>query len=180
MAVSLKINKMNKNKDMWSNPLFILVVILLVLIVVLAIFRSVSPYLTLGFGVNAHIGDLKGSFELEAFDNSASGSDQPVFAMYYADWCGHCKRAKPHFEKLMSNYQGNVQVMPINAEAPEKKALVASQKIQGFPTIRYYPSGMAGNYTEYTGDRNYSDFVQYLGSVSGVLDKAPDMAAPVM
>jgi len=181
MAVNLKINrmnKMNKNGGMMSNPLFILVVILLVLIVVLAIFRSVSPFLTMGLGFNAHIGDLKGSFELEAFDNSASGNDEAVFAMYYADWCGHCKRAKPEFEKLMQNYQGNCKLMPINAEAPEHKSLVAKQDIKGFPTIRYYPSGLAGNYDEYTGERDYSSFVQYLGSVSGVRDKAPDMAAP--
>jgi len=179
MPVNTKINKMNKSNNMLSNPLFIMVVILLVLIVVLAIFRSVSPVLTMGLGINAHIGDLKGSFELETFDNSVStGNEEPIFAMYYADWCGHCKRTMPEFQKLMANYKGNIKIMPINSELPENKDLLKSHKVQGFPTIRYYPSGMAGNYEEYTGGRDYTTFVQYLDSIKGVRGKAPDNAAP--
>ena len=168
---------MPKMSKLWSNPLFIIVMILLILVVILSVFRSVSPSLTLGVGINAHLGDIRGSFELETFDN---GSDsKPAFVMYYAEWCGHCKTTMPQFQKLMQNYKGNVSIMPVNSESPENKDLIKSQEIKGFPTIRYYPSGMAGNYEEYTGERSYTDFVQYLGSVSGVPDKAPDMAAPV-
>jgi thiol-disulfide isomerase/thioredoxin len=168
-------NKMLKGSNMLSNPLFIIVMLLIGLIIVLAIFRSVSPLLSLGFGINAHIGDLKGSFEIEAFDNG----DAPVFAMYYAEWCGHCKRAKPEFEKLSQNYQGNIKILVVNAELPENKDLVKSQNIEGFPTIRYYPSGLSGKYDEYSGSRTYSDFVQYLGTVEGTPDVAPDNAAPI-
>jgi len=52
-----------------SNPLVIIIVIILSLIVILSIFRPATPYLTLGLGFNTHIGDLKGSFQLEAFKN---------------------------------------------------------------------------------------------------------------
>ena len=41
----------------------------LVIIIFLAIFRSVSPFLTMGLGLNAHIGSLRGSFQIEAFEN---------------------------------------------------------------------------------------------------------------
>jgi thiol-disulfide isomerase/thioredoxin len=99
--------------------------------------------------------------------------------MYYAEWCGHCKRAKPEFEKLSQNYQGKVKILAINAESPENKDLVKSQNIEGFPTIRYYPSGLSGKYDEYIGSRTYSDFVQYLGTVEGTPDVAPDNAAPI-
>ena len=102
----MKNNSMMKNSSIMSNPLFIIVMLLLGLIIILSIFRSVSPALTLGFGVNAHIGDLRGSFELETFSNNS----EPVFAMYYAEWCGHCKRTKPEFQKLLDNYKGNVIV----------------------------------------------------------------------
>jgi thiol-disulfide isomerase/thioredoxin len=169
--------KMNSKSISMANPLIMVVTLLIILIVILAIFRSVSPFLNLGFEVSAHIGDLRGSFELEAFENQVG--DEAVFVMYYADWCGHCKRAKPHFQKLIENYQGNVKVMMINCEAPENKELVQSQGIKGFPTIRYYPQGISGQYQEYSGAREYSDFVQYLGSVSGTLAQAPDNAAPV-
>jgi len=55
-----------------SNPLVIIIVIILSLIVILSIFKPATPYLTFGLGFNTHIGDLKGSFQLEAFDNSNS------------------------------------------------------------------------------------------------------------
>ena len=170
-------NKMLKSPtmSMFANPLFIIIMLLIGLIVVLAIFRSVSPLLSVGFGINAHIGDLKGSFEIEAFDNN----EEAMFVMYYAEWCGHCKRAKPEFEKLSQNYKGKIKIMAVNAESPENKNLVQSQKIEGFPTIRYYPSGLTGKYDEYSGSRTYSDFAQYLGAVEGTPDVAPDNAAPV-
>lgn len=172
----MKNNAMMKSNSMMSNPLFIVVMLLLALIVILSIFRSVSPALTLGFGVNAHIGDLRGSFELETFSNNDS---EPSFVMYFAEWCGHCKRTKPEFKKLMDNYKGNIKIMIIDAESDENKELVKSQKISGFPTIRHYPKGLTENYTEYEGGRTYSDFVEYLGGVEGVRDVMPDQAAPV-
>lgn len=176
-------NKMLKSPSIsvFSNPLFIIIMLLIGLIIVLAIFRSVSPLLSLGFGINAHIGDLKGSFEIEAFDNNElfANSKDKMFIMYYAEWCGHCKRAKPEFEQLIQKYKGKVKIIAINAEADEYKDLVASQNIKGFPTIRYHTSGLNSKYDEYNGNRTYSDFVEYLGNVTGTLDAAPDSAAPV-
>jgi len=168
---------MNKSKEinLVTNPLFVVVMLLIALIIILSIFRSVSPFLNLGLGIDAHIGDLRGSFKIEAFDNNES--DQ-MFVMYFAEWCGHCIKTKPEFQKLMENYKGNVKILMIDCEAPENKELVKQQGINGFPTIRYYPSGLNSNYQDYTGGRTYSDFVQYLGSIKGTLDVSPDNAAP--
>jgi protein disulfide-isomerase A6 len=172
--------KMNMSKmsppPMITNPLMIVIFLVIALIIVLAIFRPASPFLNLGIGFNAHIGELRGSFEFEAFDNQNS----PAFAMYYANWCGHCKTTKPQFQQLMDNYKGNVKLMMIDCEAPENKELVQSQGIKGFPTLRYYPSGISENYEEYNGGRTYGDFSQYLNKVQGVMAQAPDNAAPVM
>jgi len=173
----MKLNSNNLTSKTMSNPLVIVLVLLIILIIVLAIFRSVLPFLNLGFEINAHIGDLKTSFEIEAFNNN--DDSDPMLIMYYASWCGHCKRAKPEFQQLMDSYQGNVKVSMIDCEAPENKSISQEQGIKGFPTIRYYPSGLNENYQEYSGGRTYSDFVEYLSSVSGVMNKAPDNGAPV-
>ena len=82
-------NSISKKAVGIMNPLVGIVLALLVLIIILAIFRTASPMLTFGFGVNAHLGDLKGKFRIEAFDNMNQG---PLFVMYFAEWCGHCKR----------------------------------------------------------------------------------------
>jgi thiol-disulfide isomerase/thioredoxin len=68
----------------------------------------------------------------EGFANvvSASAAESSIFTMYYADWCGHCQRAKPEFMKLGSTQTIGgktvrcVYVDPEKepAKAPENKA----------------------------------------------------------
>ena len=163
-----------KSLSTWLNPLVIVVVTLIALIFILSIFRSASSFLKLGFGVNARIGDLKGSIALETFENE----DKPSFVMYYAEWCGHCKRTMPEFNKLKESYSGSVQIIAINSEDEEYTELIKKQEIKGYPTIRYYPTGLNGSYKEYNGERTESDFKNFLDSVSGVKDTLPDQASP--
>jgi hypothetical protein len=79
-----------------SNPLVIIIVIILSLIVILSIFRPAIPYLTFGLGFNTYIGDLKGSFQLEAFDNSNS------LKSYYVIFPDNFDKNKPLY-KLLDN-----------------------------------------------------------------------------
>jgi len=88
-----------------------------------------------------------------------------AFAFFYADWCGHCQRAKPAWKELEANSDSlPVQLVSINAD--EQKEMVQKHGVSGFPTIRYYPNGMddVENRTEYNGDRSYSGFKQFLSS----------------
>ena len=179
----MKFNMKKGGMSFMKNPLFVIITVLIIVIVVLAVFRSVAPTLTMGLGLKAHIGDLKSSFDLEAYDNYEDFDNQleygpsPEFVMFHAPWCGHCKRALPEFEKLMDNYTGGVKMKAIDCEAD--KEMAKKHGIQGFPTIRYYPKGMdGGDHKEYSGARSYSDFVQYLGNVHGVVEQGPDNAAP--
>ncbi len=169
----------NSSKMMTSNfmanPLVVIVCLILALIVILAILRPATPFLNFGFGMSAHIGDLRGSVKFEAFENN-----EPAFVMYFAEWCGHCKRTKPEFKKLMESYKGPVKIMMVDCEAPENAELVKKQNIKGFPTIRYYPNGLDGTFEDYSGNRTLFDFNQYLNNVKGVLAQQPDNAAPAM
>jgi thiol-disulfide isomerase/thioredoxin len=173
-------SKMSKalSSDISGNPVFIMLMFVLVIIIFLAIFRSVSPFLTMGLGFNAHVGSLRGSFQIEAFENQESNG--PVFAMYGAGWCGHCKSTRPHFDDFKQSYKGPVKIMYIDCEDDNNKELVAQQKVSGFPTFRYYPSGLSGKYDEYNGERNAEGFKEYVSSqITGVTDPSPDNAASV-
>ena len=165
-------------RDVSSHPVFMMLMFVLVLIIFLAIFRSVSPFLTMGIGMNAHVGTLRGSFQIEAFENQMTGSE-PTFVIFHAPWCGHCKRAMPEFEKFKNSYNGPIKVIDINSEEDANKEIIKSQNIQGFPTIRYYPNGLSGQFEEYTGERTADGFNAYVTKVQGVMDKMPDNAAPV-
>ena len=155
--------KLNNAVDsIMTNPLFHVVCVLILIIIVLGLIRIVYPTFSAGVGVNAHVGTLKGSVNFEAFDNQ----DSPMFVMYYADWCGHCKNTKPHFEELMKQNNNGVKVMMLNAEDKANADLVKSQNIQGFPTIRWYPSGLNSDYKEFDGDRSLKGFQDYINNMT--------------
>jgi thiol-disulfide isomerase/thioredoxin len=162
-------SKMSKvlSSDISENPVFIMLMFVLVIIIFLAIFRSVSPFLTMGLGLNAHIGSLKGSFQIEAFENQQMS--KAVLVLYYAEWCGHCKTTLPPFKRLEESYKGPVKIIAINCEDDKNKELVAKDPPKGYPTIRYYPNGLDDQYTEYNGGRTYDDFNEYLNKITGVL-----------
>ncbi len=150
-----------------ANPLISIVTIVIILIVILAIFRATN--LTMGFGVRAHLGNLRTSFSIEGFEGQEGSG--PVLVMYYADWCGHCKRAKPQLEAAKGEYRGKVKIVMINAEDTENASLLKQEDVQGFPTIRYYKSGMpvAGkksDYEEYNGERSKEDFLKFLNRMN--------------
>ena len=95
----------------------------------------------------------------EGFANVTSSHS---FVMYYADWCGHCKRAKPEFAKLGSTMtigEKTVKMIAINPE--ENPDAVKGKEIRGYPTIHLYdPKGRLVQ--EYSGQRDKASFEQFL------------------
>ena len=64
--------------------------------------------------------------------------------MFHADWCPHCKSAKPEWEKIVEKYNGkvvngyNVTFTDVNCteETPETNEMMELYKVEGFPTIK--------------------------------------------
>ena len=101
----------------------------------------------------------------ETFDGE-EGAGTLNCTMYYAPWCGHCKTAKPEWEKLEGELNGktingiSVNISKIDCDQNPKVA--EEQGIQGFPTFKFE---MNGKYLDYNGGRTYSEFKQYIESV---------------
>jgi len=62
---------------------------------------------------------------------------------FYAPWCGHCKNLAPAWEAAATNLKGIVKVAAINCD--EEKELAGMFQIQGFPTIKLFPSETSEN-----------------------------------
>ena len=100
---------------------------------------------------------------IENFDAS---SRKPCFVMFYADWCGHCKRTKPEFSKLektgAKNSKGQkVDIIAINAD--EEKDLAKKHNVMGYPTIKYFPNGLdGGSPVDFNGGRTNQEFANFI------------------
>ena len=71
--------------------------------------------------------------------NSLLKTHKPVFVMFYAPWCGHCKQMHPDYEKFAKSMKGMARVIAVNGDV--HRELSGQFGVQGFPTIKYYGMG---------------------------------------
>lgn len=94
------------------------------------------------------------------FDKEVLQTDEMVLVEFFAPWCGHCKSLTPHWQKAATQLKGKVKIAALDATVHT----VMAQKygIQGFPTIKMFPSGKKdGEAVEYDGGRTASDIVAW-------------------
>ena len=81
-----------------------------------------------------------------------------------ASWCGHCKRAMPDFERLVSaspitKSDGSSVTVRLLDDA-EDKAEISNLNVKGFPTILYRSAD--GSLSNYNGERSYDGITAFV------------------
>lgn len=92
-----------------------------------------------------------------------NGSSDMEVTICKAEWCGHCKKAMPEFEKLVAASpialpNGNkaiVKMLDSDANKDELKEF----NVRGFPTIFVSANGKR---REYPGDRTFDGVMEYI------------------
>jgi protein disulfide-isomerase A6 len=82
-----------------------------------------------------------------------------------AEWCGHCKKAAPEFNKLLSaspitlndGSKATVKIL----DADKDKSELSQYKVKGYPTVLVVDGGQT---TEYPGPRTASGIIEFLNS----------------
>jgi len=80
-----------------------------------------------------------------------------VFVMYYAPWCGHCKKLIVQWKALADDLKGDKRIVIGKLDATENDS---PEPIQGFPTLVYYPP--SGDKEVYRGERTLKDLKEFL------------------
>ncbi|QQP53815.1 putative protein disulfide-isomerase A6, partial [Caligus rogercresseyi] len=87
-------------------------------------------------------------------------SDEMWLVEFFAPWCGHCKNLEPHWKSAASELSGKVKLGAVDATVyPD---LAQKYGVQGYPTIKHFPSGVKkGGPQEYDGGRTKDDIVAW-------------------
>jgi thiol-disulfide isomerase/thioredoxin len=154
-------NSMNRNSNSIYSRIMstgakmstttIIIIIATILFVNLAVYyyyNHVSPKLKSNYHANS-----EGQFSSN--NNTTTGvTKQAELMLFYADWCPHCKTAKPIWNDLRSQYQNKTingyQVIftEINCttENAETEQMMNKYNIEGFPTIKLLKDGQIIEY----------------------------------
>lgn len=76
----------------------------------------------------------EGNFQAEVLE-----SDKPVLVDFWATWCTPCKMIAPIVEEIATEYQGQVAVGKLDADANQN--VLMQYGVMGIPTLILFKSG---------------------------------------
>lgn len=97
--------------------------------------------------------------------NAKNGTADILF--FYADWCPHCKQAKPEWQKfkeqynesVVNNYKLNLIDVNCTSELGESGQLIKTYNVEGFPTVKMNVNGKIVEYDAKVSKENLKLFV---------------------
>ena len=73
------------------------------------------------------------------FDETISGSDQPVLVDFWAEWCGPCKMIAPVLEELAHENGGKLRIAKLNVDENPNTAM--RYNVMSIPTLLVFKPG---------------------------------------
>jgi thiol-disulfide isomerase/thioredoxin len=165
MSKFINYNKISEQTSILSRfkftPNVIIGIVVLILFIAISIYcykKFVSPLMGTSYKANR-----------EPTDGSSTNKTAELM-LFYADWCPHCKTAKPIWDELKTEYQDQtihgykMIFTEINCtnESPDVESMMNKYKIEGFPTIKLLKDGQV---IEYDAKPSKATLEQFLNTV---------------
>lgn len=98
-------------------------------------------------------------FMIEGFSSNNDNENGSKLVLFHADWCGHCKKMKPDWDKVKSEFPNRCQDIESEQITQEHRD---KYDIKGFPSI--FTVNKDNQIKEWDGGRTYTDFKNYLNN----------------
>jgi len=93
----------------------------------------------------------------ENYDSSVAG--KTVFLKFFAPWCGHCKKLKPDWDKLMDEFADSETALVADVDCTAGgKPLCDANGVKGYPSLKY---GDPTNLEDYKGGRDFATLQKF-------------------
>lgn len=152
------------NLKMRSNEICCIVVVVILLLVGLYFFLKKNNMLGLKENFDSQ------PMELNRLNSKPNPDNNNVFVIFfYADWCPHCVRAKPEWNKVQEMDGQNVNGKKVNVRACNsegsnvEKEVASDNNIEGYPTIKLIKNNEV---VDYNGERTADAIKNFINNNS--------------
>ena len=87
----------------------------------------------------------------------AEEPEETKLLIFYAPWCGHCRRSMPSFTEATNKTNG--KILLLNTDEEKNKTLAKSYNVNGYPTI------ISSDGVKHTGPRDTETLVNLANSL---------------
>ena len=108
----------------------------------------------------------EGMTELGHDNFEDSISEKKTAVLFYADWCGHCKKFMPTWEKVSKELDESSSVKLAkfdcskSSEDTNQQEIMKKYNVKGFPTVLVFENGEV---KEFEGERTETGLKTFLG-----------------
>ncbi|EPT25079.1 protein disulfide isomerase-related protein (provisional), putative [Toxoplasma gondii ME49] len=105
----------------------------------------------------------------QQFKEQVVGSNDLFIVEFYADWCGHCQRFAPEFEKAAKALRGIVTLVAVSDQSA-----MGEYGVQGFPTVKAFVGrgGKPPKTFDYNQGRDAASLIEFAVMHAGKLARA--------